>query len=305
LIIALAVSLVLTGKPSALVWAAYPFTAVAVIAVLDLTSHDASVTAQIFFVFPVLYAGAQLRRHAAACVCAAAVGANLAVTMALLPASTAFVDASFVGAALIAAATLLAFAGERNDQLIAALERQAAVDPLTGLLTRRVLDSAATSALHGSGSDQGTALLLIDIDHFKRVNDEHGHPAGDAVLQQLAAILTRASRHSDIISRLGGDEIAILLSACPLDAAVYRAEQILLEVRSQLFDVSACSMATATSRSTALALSVSIGIAHLPTHADDLRALYAAADASLYQAKTTGRDRIGLPAASQPAQPAR
>ena len=82
---------------------------------------------------------------------------------------------------------LLVFAGERNDQLIALLQQQAAVDPLTGLLTRRVLDSAAAWALHGSGSQQGTALLLIDLDHFERVNDVHGHPAGDSVLSAIAA----------------------------------------------------------------------------------------------------------------------
>jgi diguanylate cyclase (GGDEF)-like protein len=295
IIVALAASLVLTTNPSLWVWAAYPFAAILVIAVLDLSSHDASVTAQIFFVFPVLYAGAQLQRHAAFAVCAAAVVADLAVTVVLQNHSLAFVDTSFVGAALVAATSLLVFAGERNDQLIAQLEQQAAVDPLTGLLTRRVLDSAAASALHGSGSDLGTALLLIDLDHFKLVNDEHGHPAGDAVLQQFAAILKRANRQSDVISRLGGDEIAVLLTSCPLDAALYRAEQILLEVRAHTFDVSSCTMATGPQSATDLSLSVSIGIAHLPTHAQDLRALYAAADTSLYRAKTSGRDRIGLP----------
>lgn len=291
-VLALACAIKIASHPAPWLWVAYPFAAVALIAVLDITSRDASVTAQVFFFFPALYAGAQLRRHATVAICAAAIVADGVACFTLLPSATAAIDVCFVGAALSACAALLLHAGERTDQLIAKLERQAAVDPLTGLLTRRVLDSAVTSALSGAASDGGTALLLMDVDRFKTINDVHGHPAGDAVLQELATVLLRMHRRGDVVSRMGGDEIAILLPGCSLQAAQHRAEQILMEVRTHIFDVSAHSLAADRETATVVDVSVSIGIAHLPTHADDLRALYATADAALYEAKRRGRDCV-------------
>jgi diguanylate cyclase (GGDEF)-like protein len=289
-IVALAAAILFLPRCPLWLWASYPFAAISMITILDLASSDASLTGQIFFVFPVLYAAGQLHRYAAISVCFAAVVADSIVTLALLPSASALTDTAFLAAALSTATTLLCLSGERNDRLIIELERAAAIDPLTGLVTRRVLDSAAMTAMQAN--DLGTALLLIDLDRFKQVNDTHGHPAGDLVLQQLAAILTQVNRRTDIVSRLGGDEIAVLLAACPMDSALYRAEQILLEVRAHTFDVGEWSMADP-GTPTRLSLSVSIGVAHLPTHAANLRELYAAADTSLYRAKTAGRDRIG------------
>jgi diguanylate cyclase (GGDEF)-like protein len=295
LILLLATWIAVAAAPPLPLWAAYPFFAVGLIVLLDLATKDASVTAQIYFFFPVLYAGAQLRRRAATAVCVAAVLAVFSVTLSLLPDTTAILDASFVGSALSAATVLLVLAGEQNDRLIARLEHHAAVDPLTGLLTRRVLDGAVRAAVHAVDSTAGTALLLIDLDRFKPINDVHGHPAGDAVLRELAALLTRVNRRNDVISRIGGDELAVLLTDCPLDAALARAEQILLEVRAHTFDVSSCSMATDKAADPHLNLSVSIGVAHLPARIRMLDTLYSAADASLYQAKMDGRDRVGAP----------
>ena len=152
LIVALATAMMARKNCALWMWVAYPFAAVAMIAVLDLGSRDASFTAQIFFMFPVLYAGAQLQRPAAMAVAGAAISADLAITLARLTWSTAVVDASFLAAAVIAATTLLVVAGERNDLLIAELEHQAAIDPLTGLVTRRVLDRVAAAALQGASS---------------------------------------------------------------------------------------------------------------------------------------------------------
>ena len=187
---------------------------------------------------------------------------------------------------------MLIVAGERQDALVAELRRQAAVDPLTGLVTRRVFDEAATSALSGAASEQGTGLILLDIDHFKQVNDQFGHPAGDSVLVQVGQLLLRGTRDGDTISRLGGDEIAVLLAGCSIDTLRRRAEQILAGVRAHHFELDGAEP---------IALSVSIGLAHLPTHGDNLRALYGAADASLYVAKRAGRDQVGpLPDAFLP-----
>lgn len=293
LIIALASGMVARKSCALWMWVAYPFAAVAIIAVLDLGSRDASFTAQIFFIFPVLYAGAQLGRAAAGAVTAAAIGADLGITLAQLAWPTAVVDASFLAAAVIAATTLLVVAGERNDVLIAELEHHAAIDPLTGLVTRRVLDRVASAALQVSSSNLGTAMLLVDLDHFKQVNDLYGHPAGDVVLQQLAGVLTAENRRTDVVSRMGGDEIAVLMPSCPLNRALLRADQILLEIRAFTFDISADTVHAAADTGTELNLTVSIGVAHLPTHGTGLRELYAAADSSLYAAKAGGRDRVG------------
>ncbi len=184
----------------------------------------------------------------------------------------------------ITTAALLVKAGQRQDVLIAKLQHQAAIDPLTGLATRRVLDQAAMSALSGAASGDGTALILIDVDDFKAVNDNFGHPGGDEVLIQLANLLVEGCRQDDLVSRLGGDEIALLLPGCSEQALLRRADQILWDVRAHAFTLEGGEQ---------LSISVSAGLAHAPTDAQDLRSLYAAADAALYEAKRAGRNRVG------------
>ena len=154
----------------------------------------------------------------------------------LTPAGTAVANTAFLSAALASAAGLLAHSGRRTDQLIGELEQLAAIDPLTGLLTRRVLDRSATAALAGAEATEGTALLILDVDHFKTVNDTYGHAAGDAVLQQLADILRGVvARRSDTIGRLGGDELAIVLYGCPLDTAIEVADRVVAAVHAHRF----------------------------------------------------------------------
>ncbi len=266
------------------VWALFPFAAISVIVMLDLITSDASVSAQIFFIFPALYAGFALRRTGAILVGAAAVAGDLADVFALLPARVAVVQAGYLVAAIVTTMALMILSGERQDALVAELRTLAAVDSLTGLVTRRVFDEAASSALSGAASAQGTGLVLIDIDHFKHVNDAYGHIAGDEVLIQLSQVLLDGTRDGDTVSRMGGDEIAVLLTGCSVDTLRQRADQILDAVRSHDF--------TADSGLT-VPLTVSIGIAHLPTHGANLRALYGAADTSLYVAKGCGRDQVG------------
>jgi diguanylate cyclase (GGDEF)-like protein len=296
-VFALALAIRLAARPAPWLWAAFPLATVALITVLDVRTHDASVAAQIYYFFPALYAGAQLRRHAMVTVCAAAVVGEAVVNLLVLHDSAALINLCLVGTALATSAALLMHGAERTATLIAKLEQQAAVDPLTGLLSRRVLDSAVSSALDGAASDGGTALLLMDVDYFKEINDAHGHPAGDAVLQELAGLLMGLHRRGDVMSRMGGDEIAILLPGCSLATALARAEEIVLEVRAHTFDVTAYSLAAGVAAATELPVSLSVGVAHLPTHAADLRALYAAADAALYEAKRAGRDRVAEPQA--------
>jgi diguanylate cyclase (GGDEF)-like protein len=266
------------------VWAAFPFAAIGAIVMLDLLTHDASVSAQIFFLFPALYAAFTLRRWGAVVVGAAAVGGNLIDVFTQLPARIAIVQGGYLIAAIVTTMVLLVLSGERQDVLVDELRKQAAVDSLTGLVTRRVLDEAASSALSGAASGHGTGLILIDLDHYKRVNDDYGHLAGDEVLIQVSRLLLNGTRSGDTVSRMGGDEIAVLLAGCSVDVLKHRAEQIRQDIRTHPFDIE---------DGVVLSLSASLGVAHLPTHGMNLRGLYGAADASLYAAKRAGRDQVG------------
>jgi diguanylate cyclase (GGDEF)-like protein len=266
-------------------WLVFPYLAIAIIAAMDVLTADVSLSAQVFLLFPVLFAASQLPAAGAYGVAGVAVSADLVVVFLLEPSRPAAVDATYLAAALLTTTLLLVRAGQRQAVLVAELQRLAAIDPLTGLVTRRILDETAEVALSRT-ANEGAALILVDIDHFKVVNDRHGHPAGDDVLISIADILTNQSRHDDVVSRMGGDEIALLLPGCSPEAAQGRAEAIVAEVQQHPFILA---------DGTRLALSVSVGVAHVPTHAADLQSLYAAADEALYEAKRAGRDRVGKP----------
>jgi diguanylate cyclase (GGDEF)-like protein len=271
-----------------LAWTISPLLAVAAIVVVDLLTNDSSVSAQIFLVFPTLYGASQLRVPGSVVMTAASLVGELVVVGVQLPPREAIVDGGYVAAALVTAAVLLTVSTERQARLVAKLELMAAIDPLTGLVTRRVLDRAATSALSGATSDEGTSLILMDVDNFKTINDDHGHPAGDEVLVGLADLIVRGTRTADVVCRLGGDEIAVLLPACSRESAQKRAEDLLSDVRSHPFAVEGLDRP--------LSVSVSLGLAHAPSDALDLRSLYAAADAALYHAKRAGRGRLTIAA---------
>jgi diguanylate cyclase (GGDEF)-like protein len=276
-----------------LAWTVSPLLAIAAIGVVDLLTQDSSVAAQIFFVFPALYGASQLRVSGSIVMTAASLVAEIVVVGVQLPGREALVDTGYVAAALITTAVLLTTSTERQARLVAKLEQMAAIDPLTGLVTRRVLDKAATSALSGANSDEGTSLILLDVDNFKTINDEYGHPAGDQVLVELADLIVRGTRSADVVCRLGGDEIAVLLPACSRDVASRRAEGLLAEVRAHSFTIDEALRAE-------LSVSISLGLAHAPSDAFDLRTLYTAADTALYQAKRSGRGRVMVAAERPP-----
>jgi diguanylate cyclase (GGDEF)-like protein len=288
LVIALAVLARYFREANRLAWTLSPLLAVAAIVVVDLLTNDSSVSAQIFLVFPTLYGASQLRVPGSVVMTAASIVGELIVVGVQVPAREAIVDAGYVAAALVTAAVLLTVSAERQARLVAKLEQMAAIDPLTGLVTRRVLDKAATSALSGATSDEGTSLILMDVDNFKTINDEYGHPVGDEVLVELADLIVRGTRDEDVVCRLGGDEIAVLLPACSRESAQTRAEELLAEVRAHPF--------IATGVDHLLSVSVSLGLAHAPSDALDLRSLYTAADSALYHAKRTGRGRLTVAA---------
>jgi diguanylate cyclase (GGDEF)-like protein len=274
-------------------WALAPVAGLTVLVALNLLTRDASVAAQIFFIFPALYGASQLRPPGAALMAVLSVTGECVVVFTLLPTREAVINAWYVTATIATTVALLAMASERHAHLVHRLEQMAAIDPLTGLATRRVLDEAAGSALSGASSGAGTALILLDVDHFKSINDRYGHPAGDEVLVQLARHLLVQSRDNDVVCRLGGDEIAVLLPGCGYGTAVARAESVLAIVTEHHFLLD---------DGTTVPVSISIGCAHMPTNATDLRALYSAADGALYEAKRTGRGRVAVAQDTQAAE---
>src|SRR4051812_30986720 len=256
--------------------------------VLNLLTLDTTAAAQAFLAFPVLWAAAHLRRGAVVLVTGAALWADCVVLLLMVPAAEAAPDLLFFGAVLVVPAVMLTRANGLQERLVAELQEQARVDALTGLVNRRSFDEALESALiRPAGA--GTALVLIDVDSFKTINDSHGHPTGDAVLVHLAGVLRDQIRTDDaVLSRLGGDELAVLLRDCAPEVAARRAEDLLYAVRSTPLPLG---------DGTLLSLSISLGVAHVPARDGDLDSLYHEADAALYDAKRAGRGRVAVAAA--------
>ncbi|WP_323959474.1 diguanylate cyclase [Arthrobacter sp. JZ12] len=167
-----------------------------------------------------------------------------------------------------------------NEQVTHELEQRAARDDLTGLLNRSGFHNLAVNELQRM-KDRGThgALVLADLDHFKAVNDTHGHAAGDLVLQAFAAACERTVRSTDLVGRHGGEEFIILLSGADPD----RAETIVGQMSAQL--------ARTALPGNIRPPTVSYGIASIEPGSVDLDAIIATADAALYEAKSLGRDR--------------
>ena len=169
------------------------------------------------------------------------------------------------------------------------LRAEADRDYLTGLANRRRFRTALGQELERWRRYRvACSLLLVDIDFLKRVNDTHGHSAGDAVIRHVAAALTEHSRDNDTAARLGGEEFALLLAGATEASALSAAERLREAVWSH--EVGGVGRIT-----------VSIGVASCPAQAASERTLYAASDAALYRAKGEGRNRSALAPALNPA----
>jgi diguanylate cyclase (GGDEF)-like protein len=128
---------------------------------------------------------------------------------------------------------------------------------------------------------------MIDVDDFKRFNDQHGHEIGDRVLREVGQVLQREIRGSDVAARYGGEEFSVLITDMTVELGVERAEQIRLAIER---------MAVAAPGRDLSAVTISVGIAQFPRHGDTVEALFLAADKALYEAKNTGRNRIAVAA---------
>jgi diguanylate cyclase (GGDEF)-like protein len=164
-------------------------------------------------------------------------------------------------------------------------------DPLTGLMNRAYFEERLGDELSRAGRHETPlCVALVDIDHFKRVNDTHGHPAGDAALRVVGRVLRRSLRRTDLVSRWGGEEFAIAFPETRLAEAVGKLEQLRLDVASH-----AISLSTGAE----LQLTISAGVAATRLDGVSLREIVDAADARLLEAKRAGRNRT---VAGQPAR---
>ncbi len=169
------------------------------------------------------------------------------------------------------------------EHLQALLREQTIRDPLTGAFNRRYLvETLGREMANAHRHKYGLGLLMIDIDHFKQVNDTHGHLAGDQVLRALTALLQKGTRAGDAVCRFGGEEFVVLMPQISLANALKRAEVLRATVQDSSEVVSGV----------ALAFTVSIGVAHTEAPGVTADEILAAADSALFQAKAKGRNRV-------------
>ncbi|HXR61090.1 MAG TPA: diguanylate cyclase [Solirubrobacterales bacterium] len=188
---------------------------------------------------------------------------------------------ALMGISLAALLAALIFAWSRNERM-QELERQASQDVLTGLANRRRFEEDLAAAMARSRRDRTTgALLMLDLDRFKEVNDAHGHPAGDRLIQQVAEALRRRTRASDSLARLGGDEFAVILPRCSREEARIAAEAIAAEIRGH------------EPANGAGPVTVSIGVAMFGNDPrTSVATVVSEADTAMYAAKDEGRDGV-------------
>lgn len=176
---------------------------------------------------------------------------------------------------------------QKLGQTMAQLQQLATRDSLTGLFNRREFQRALTEECERSlRFSHPFSLVMLDIDHFKKLNDTYGHPAGDEVLKHVASLLAGQVRAVDRVARYGGEEFALLMVETDREAARDAMER-LCALLAEVPCVIASSGLT-------LPVTLSVGVAALPRDADGPESLLAAADAALYSAKRAGRNRIFL-----------
>jgi diguanylate cyclase (GGDEF)-like protein len=183
----------------------------------------------------------------------------------------------------IADTLAVALAGLRLRE---ALRENSIRDPLTNLFNRRYMEETLDRELYRvQRAKLPLSVLMLDLDHFKRFNDTHGHEAGDSILKALGEVLQGMFRQDDVVCRWGGEEFVVILPTADASIAMHRAEQLRERV---------CRMQVAYGASLLPQTTLSIGIAVFPDHADNSAALLRNADIALYAAKNKGRNQVAL-----------
>ena len=263
-----------------LFWPLVPAVPVVLILLMALASNDATASSQLAFSLPVLFAAYQLKPMAAYVIAGEVVIAETILCV-LIDSPKVVVEDS-VGVSLILIGIMLTLVTARNrfDVAIGSLRYEAQHDAVTGLLTRRAFNFDVEQL----DDDEPVSLILVDIDDFKTVNDTFGHDIGDETLRIVANALSANSRQNDRAYRLGGDELAVLLSGTAPETALRRAEVIRRAVET--------GPAAFVARRERGKVTVSVGVASLPPQAPRKSELLRAADAAMYRAKGAGRNRV-------------
>jgi diguanylate cyclase (GGDEF)-like protein len=196
--------------------------------------------------------------------------------------SRAFGDAVRPALEVLARHVAVSLADARN---VRKLEELATTDGMTGLLNKRALLEAASEKLAAAARfGRPLSVVVVDIDHFKKVNDVHGHDVGDLVIKGLGAVLARVKRGTDSVARFGGEEFVALCEQTDGPGAMLLAERIREELKRTVF----------TTPAGPLSVTCSVGVATFPAAGRDWDALFKAADEALYASKRGGRDRSTL-----------
>ena len=174
-----------------------------------------------------------------------------------------------------------------NGRAIDLLKRQAVIDNLTGLVSRSFMHNRLRGELaHARRQGERLSLLFADIDHFKQVNDRHGHASGDRVLKEVARTLRALFRESDTVARYGGDEFVVLLPQTDRSRAGMLAERARVALESHEWALPGSNGP--------LHATISLGVATFPEDGADAESLLQHADASLYAAKNAGRNTVAV-----------
>jgi diguanylate cyclase (GGDEF)-like protein len=173
-----------------------------------------------------------------------------------------------------------------NLRLRESLRNQSICDPLTGLFNRRYMEESLEREFsRAARSKSAVAIVMMDLDHFKRFNDTFGHQAGDALLRAFGDLLKRSTRGQDIACRYGGEEFAIVLSDANLPGTLRRAELLREQVKQLSVEYAGQLLGT---------VNISMGVALYPDHGTTIGEVLRASDQALYCAKREGRDRISV-----------
>lgn len=195
-------------------------------------------------------------------------------------------DSAMISMVVDQAAGILVYFGYiamAKERAVRTIEKISTTDPMTGLMNRRGLQAELEKHKRERPPEQLSGLFLADIDHFKTVNDTHGHDAGDAVLVAFAQRLRRALRKDDIIARWGGEEFLAILPEANAEMLATIAERLRHAVQTEPF---------ALPSGQKIALTVSVGVSEMPLIASEFEPATKRADTALYEAKRSGRNRI-------------
>ncbi len=166
----------------------------------------------------------------------------------------------------------------RNAWLMGEVWKMAETDALTGIANRRVFErTLQREVMRAKRADEPVSLVMMDIDHFKKLNDAYGHPEGDKVLQMVAELLSTSARSFDTPARYGGEEFAVILPTCTAEESIFIADRLRQLVEQIEFKTG---------------ITVSAGVATFPVHAANATELLGAADEALYESKAGGRNRV-------------